>query len=93
MKTLIATIALIGFTSCSSVKNTSNAVLDQAKTGASIGFSTQKVDKGYEVNANVGTNIFGIEPYTSFKAGIRYAPRVPVSPVAPVLVAPKTTSK
>jgi len=84
MKTLIASIiAAVALASCSTVKEQSNIALNQAKTGASIGFATEKVEKGYQVSGHASTNVFGIEPYGSFKAGIRYAPRQPVETVVP----------
>jgi hypothetical protein len=57
------------FTSCSTVKDTA---AQQAKGNLSVGFDTQKVDNGYEVNGHASTNVFGVEPYAAFKAGIRY---------------------
>jgi hypothetical protein len=87
MKTLITSIiAAIALASCTSVKEQTNAALDQAKTGASIGFVTEKVEKGYQVSGHASTNVFGVEPYGSFTAGVRYAPRRPVEQVAPVVV-------
>jgi hypothetical protein len=87
MKTLITSIiAAIALASCTSVKEQTNAALDQAKTGASIGFVTEKVEKGYQVSGHASTNVFGVEPYSSFTAGVRYAPRRPVEQVAPVVV-------
>lgn len=88
MKTLIvniiAAIALASCcASCSTVKEQTNVALNQAKTGASIGFNTEKVEKGYQVSGHASTNIFGVEPYGSFTTGIRYAPRTPVA-VEPV---------
>jgi hypothetical protein len=87
MKTLITSIiAAIALASCTSVKEQTNAALDQAKTGASIGFVTEKVEKGYQVSGHASTNVFGVEPYGSFTTGVRYAPRRPVEQVAPVVV-------
>lgn len=63
------------FVSCSSVKDTTNAALDQARSGASVGFSTERVKGGYQVSGSASTNVFGVEPYGSFSAGIKYAPR------------------
>ena len=74
-KTLLLAAVIAACTSCSSVKSTSEAALDQAKTGASIGFTTEKVEKGYQVSGHASTNVFGIEPYSSFVTGIRYAPK------------------
>lgn len=79
-KTLLLAAALALCTSCSSIKSTSEAALDQAKTGASVGFATERVDKGYQVSAHASTNVFGIAPYSSFTAGIKYAPKRPVAP-------------
>ena len=78
MKTLLLTAMLVGLVSCSSVKNTTDTALNQARTGASVGFVTEKVEKGYQVSGHASTNVFGVEPYGSFTAGIRYAPRRPV---------------
>lgn len=79
MKTLLVSIiATIALVSCSTIKDQTNAAINQAKTGASIGFATEKVEKGYQVSGHASTNVFGIEPYGSFEAGIRYAPRKPV---------------
>jgi len=87
MKTLITSIiAAIALASCTSVKEQTNAALDQVKTGASIGFVTEKVENGYQVSGHASTNVFGVEPYSSFTAGVRYAPRRPVEQVAPVVV-------
>lgn len=86
MKNLIAIVAVGLLASCSSVKQTSNAALDQARTGASLGFSTEKVDKGYQVSGHASTNVFGIEPYGSFTAGIRYAPKQPAPAPLPTIV-------
>jgi hypothetical protein len=84
MKTLITSIIVaMALASCSTVKEQGNVALNQAKTGASIGFVTEKVEKGYQVSGHASTNVFGIEPYGSFKAGIRYAPRQPVETVVP----------
>ena len=80
----LAFIALTTFgVGCSSVQDASNSALDQAKGNVSLGFSTKKVDKGYEVAGHAGTNVFGIEPYGSFVAGIRYNPKTAEAP-APV---------
>jgi len=76
---LVATLAICT-PSCSTVKSTSDAALAQAKTGASVGFSTEKVEQGYQVSGHASTNVFGIEPYSSFVAGIRYAPKRPAVP-------------
>jgi hypothetical protein len=82
MKTLITSIiAAMALASCSTVKEQGNVALNQAKTGASIGFVTEKVDKGYQVSGHASTNVFGIEPYGSFATGIRYAPKRPAAPV------------
>ena len=78
MKTLLLATMLMGLVSCTSVKSTTDAALDQARTGASVGFSTEKVEKGYQVSGHASTNVFGVEPYGSFTAGIRYAPRRPI---------------
>lgn len=87
MKTLITSIiAAVALASCTSVKEQTNAALDQAKTGASVGFVTEKVEKGYQVSGHASTNVFGVEPYGSFTAGVRYAPRRPVEQIAPVVV-------
>lgn len=86
MKNLFVIAAVALLASCSSVKETSDAALAQAKTGASVGFSTGKVEKGYQVSGHASTNVFGVEPYGSFVAGIRYAPRVAVE-------APETPAK
>jgi hypothetical protein len=91
MKTLIAITAVMMLASCSSVKSTTDAALDQARTGASLGFSTQKVEKGYQVSGHASTNVFGIEPYGSFTAGVRYAPKA-LAP-APAPAAPKAVTK
>jgi hypothetical protein len=81
MKTLITSIiAAMALASCSTVKEQGNVALNQAKTGASIGFVTEKVDKGYQVSGHASTNVFGIEPYGSFTTGIRYAPKRPAAP-------------
>lgn len=77
---LLAAAFAIGICSCSSVKSTSEAALDQAKTGASIGFATERVEQGYQVSGHASTNVFGIAPYSSFTAGIKYAPKRPVAP-------------
>ena len=74
MKTLLLIVTSLMFVSCSSVKDTTNAALDQARSGASVGFNTERVPGGYQVSGNASTNVFGIEPYGSFTAGIRYAP-------------------
>lgn len=81
MKTLLLIVTSLMFVSCSSVKDTTNAALDQARSGASVGFNTERVPGGYQVSGNASTNVFGVEPYGSFKAGIRYAPRQAVEPV------------
>lgn len=91
MKKLIAITAVMMLASCSSVKSTTDAALDQARTGASVGFSTQKVEKGYQVSGHASTNVFGIEPYGSFTAGVRYAPKAPAP--APAPAAPKAVTK
>ena len=78
---LLAIILASCCPSCTSVKQTSNAALNQARTGASGGFTTEKVEKGYQVSGHASTNVFGVEPYGSFTAGIKYAPRKPVEPV------------
>lgn len=83
MKTLLLIVTSLMFVSCSSVKDTTNAALDQARSGASVGFNTERVDGGYQVSGRASTNVFGVEPYGSFTAGIRYAPRRPVE--APVV--------
>lgn len=76
MKTLITSIiAAMALASCSTVKEQGNVALNQAKTGASVGFVTEKVEKGYQVSGHASTNVFGVEPYGSFTAGVRYAPR------------------
>ena len=85
MKTTLLIAMLAGLISCTSVKNTTDAALDQARTGASVGFATEKVDKGYQVSGHASTNVFGVEPYGSFTAGIRYAPRRPVEEPEPPL--------
>ena len=69
MKIAILLITLAMVTSCSTVKDT---VAQQAKGNLSVGFDTQKVGNGYEVNGHASTNVFGVEPYASFRAGIRY---------------------
>ena len=84
MKTLLLTAMLAGLVSCSSVKNTTDTALNQARTGASVGFSTEKVEKGYQVSGHASTNVFGVEPYSSFTAGIKYSPRRPVEAPQPV---------
>jgi hypothetical protein len=72
----ILLILLISLTaSCTVVKNASNGATQQAKGNLSVGFSTEKVEQGYEVNGFASTNIFGIEPYASFKAGLKYNPK------------------
>jgi len=76
MKYVLA-LAMMALVSCSSVKSTTNTALDQVKTGANVGFTTEKVEKGYQVSGHASTNVFGVEPYGSFTAGIRYAPRKP----------------
>ncbi len=63
------------FVSCSSVKDTTDAALDQVRSGASVGFNTERVQGGYQVSGRASTNVFGVEPYGSFTTGIRYAPR------------------
>jgi uncharacterized lipoprotein YajG len=84
MKTLTTLILAIVLASCcpscTSIKSTSDAALAQAKTGASVGFTTEKVEKGYQVSGHASTNVFGIEPYGSFTAGIKYAPKRPAAP-------------
>ena len=91
MKKLIAITAVMMLASCSSVKSTTDAALDQARTGASLGFSTQKVESGYQVSGHASTNVFGIEPYGSFTAGVRYVPKAPAP--APAPTAPKAVTK
>ena len=87
MKTLITSIIIAAtLASCTSVKEQTTVALDQAKTGASIGFTTEKVEGGYQASGHASTNVFGIEPYGSFTAGIRYAPRKPVEQLPPVVV-------
>lgn len=81
MKTLVTLLIATTLISCTSIKSTSDAALAQAKTGASVGFSTEKVEKGYQVSGHASTNVFGVEPYGSFTAGIRYAPKRPAEPV------------
>jgi hypothetical protein len=81
MKTLLLIVTSLMFVSCSSVKDTTNAALDQARSGASVGFNTERVSGGYQVSGRASTNIFGVEPYGSFTAGIKYAPRQAVEPV------------
>ena len=78
MKKLLLFVTALMFVSCSSVKDTTNSALDQARSGASVGFSTERVKGGYQVSGSASTNVFGVEPYGSFSAGIRYAPKQPV---------------
>lgn len=65
----ILLFTMVMVTSCSTVKDN---VAQQAKGNLSVGFDTQKVDNGYEVNGHASTNVFGVEPYASFRAGVRY---------------------
>lgn len=74
--TLFAIIASLSITSCSTVKDTSNSALEQARTNISVGIGTQKVEGGYEVSGHASTRVFGLEPYGSFTAGVRYVPTV-----------------
>ena len=78
MKKALILLASLTLISCSSVQNGTDAALEQAKGNVSVGFGTTKVEGGYEVNGHASTNVFGVEPYGSFKAGVRYAPRRPV---------------
>lgn len=71
MKTTILLISVALLSSCT----IGNQVSDQAKGNLSLGFSTKKVDAGYEVSGHAGTNVFGLEPYVAFKAGFRYNPK------------------
>ena len=75
MKKLLLFVTTLMFVSCSSVKDTANAVLEKARSGASVGFNTERVENGYQVSGRASTNVFGIEPYGSFSTGIRYTPR------------------
>jgi hypothetical protein len=75
MKKLLLFVTTLMFVSCSSVKDTTDAALDQVRSGASVGFNTERVQGGYQVSGNASTNVFGVEPYGSFTAGIKYAPR------------------
>lgn len=84
MKKTLILLASLTLISCSSVQNGSGSAIDQVKGNASVGFGTTKVEGGYEVNGHASTNVFGVEPYGSFKAGVRYAPRRPVEQPAVV---------
>ena len=79
-------LIMAALVSCSSVKSTTSTTLDHVKTGASVGFVTEKVDNGYQASGHASTNVFGVEPYGSFTAGIRYAPRKPVEQLPEVVV-------
>lgn len=70
---LIVSISLLS--SCTSVKTASQGAAEQVKGNLSVGFSTEKVENGYEVGGHASTNVFGIEPYASFKAGVKYNPK------------------
>jgi len=78
MKKALILLASLTLISCSSVQSGSDKALEQVKGNASIGFGTEKVEGGYEINGHASTNVFGVEPYGSFKAGIRYSPKRPV---------------
>ena len=80
MKTIttLFAIAMLSLASCTAVQQGTDSALDQAKGNVSVGFSTTKVEKGYEVNGHAATNVFGVEPYGSFKVGVRYNPKTPV---------------
>jgi hypothetical protein len=86
MKKALILLASLTLISCSSVQNGTDSALGQVKGNASVGFGTTKVEGGYEVNGHASTNIFGVEPYGSFKTGIRYAPRKPVEQLPEVVV-------
>lgn len=75
MKKILLILLVSLAASCTVVKNTSDGAAQQAKGNLSVGFATEKVDKGYEVNGFASTNIFGVEPYASFKAGLKYNPK------------------
>lgn len=70
---LIVSISLL--CSCTSVKTASTDAAEQVKGNLSVGFSTEKVENGYEIGGHASTNIFGLEPYASFKAGLKYNPK------------------
>jgi hypothetical protein len=72
MKNYILLLIALTVTSCSTVRD---SVAQQVKGNLSVGFDTDKVDNGYEVNGHASTNIFGIEPYTSFRIGVKYNKR------------------
>ena len=85
MKKVLLLLASATLISCSSVQTGSDRALEQVKGNASVGFGTTKVEGGYEVNGHASTNVFGVEPYGQFRAGIRYAPKRPVVEVEPPL--------
>jgi hypothetical protein len=80
-KTLTTLLLAMALASCTSLKQTSEDALDQLRTGAAVGFTTERVEQGYQVNGHASTNIFGIEPYGSFEAGIKYSPHDAIEPV------------
>lgn len=82
MKATILLLSLV-ITSC-----TFSTVSEQAKSNLSVGVSADKVDSGYELSGHAGTNIFGVEPYASFKVGVKYNPQLET-----VLVTPEPTVK
>jgi hypothetical protein len=80
-KTLTTLLLALALASCTTIKQTSQNALDKLRTGADVGFATEKIDQGYQISGHASTNVFGIEPYGSFKAGIKYAPQDTVEPV------------
>lgn len=84
LTTLLLAFALafaLVLASCTTIKQTSQNALDKLRTGADVGFATEKVDQGYQISGHASTNVFGIEPYGSFEAGIKYAPQEAIEPV------------
>ena len=82
MKAVLLILPL-AITSC-----TFSTVSEQAKSNLSVGIDTNKVDTGYELSGHAGTNIFGVEPYASFKVGLKYNPKTDLDTV---LVSPEPT--
>lgn len=80
-RTLTTLLLALALASCTTIKQTSQDALDKLRTGAAVGFTTEKVDQGYQVSGHASTNVFGIEPYGSFEAGIKYAPQETIEPV------------
>lgn len=85
MKTTLLVLTIAALASCTSVKQTSNQALDEAKANGASGFYANRIDNGYEVGGNAETTVFRLNPYATFKVGVRVVPKEQVLPPVEVI--------